>query len=136
MLVVLHAGVCDGQFLLWGETPAEAEVLASRPLGRNRRLRAGAGRGRTPPRLPYDAGAKTLAAVLTAAGFERMADMRPTEEVVAWLPTVEHTPVASSPLIDPGPLGGHGAAPLRRADGRGAVQQRGADDAGARGDHR
>jgi hypothetical protein len=99
MLVVLHAGVCDGQFLLWGETPAEAEVLIAGPPGRNRRSRAASGRGRVPPRSLYDAGAKTLSAALTAAGFERLADTRPTQGVVAWLPTVDHTPAAFSPLI-------------------------------------
>jgi len=27
MLVILHAGVGDGQCLLWGETPAEKEAV-------------------------------------------------------------------------------------------------------------
>jgi SNF2 family DNA or RNA helicase len=97
-MIILHAAIDHGQLLLWGEMPAEP---GTRPPGQ----RGGKARGalpsdRTcPPLLPYDAGAEGLSAALKEARFGLPPGRGRTEEVIAWLPTVDRTPVASSPLI-------------------------------------
>src|SRR5436309_2851384 len=97
-MIILHAAIDHGQLLLWGEMPAEP---GTRPPGRRGRLARGAlPSDRTrPPLLPYDAGAEGLSAALKEAGFGYPADRGRTEGVIAWLPTVDRKPVASSPLI-------------------------------------
>jgi superfamily II DNA or RNA helicase len=52
-----------------------------------------------PEDFPYDAGADALLAVLAAAGAGATAGKGQAETAVAWLPTVDNTPVASSPLV-------------------------------------
>ena len=87
-MILLHAGTCNDQILLWGETPAHLEALPQR-------------RGRKPkfPPLPYDAGAQGLWEALRAAGGGFPAEVKRTETVIAWLPTVKNMPMASSSLI-------------------------------------
>lgn len=94
-MMVLHVGVDGGQLLLWGEAPAEPAPPLPGRRGRTER-----GRSRTaPPYLPYDAGAERLSAALVEAGVGFRAGKGRTEAVIAWLPTVDSHPVASSPLI-------------------------------------
>ena len=91
-MIVLHAGFYDNRFLLWGETPAEPEAHPPRLHGQKR-----------PQPLPYDAGVRGLAAAIIKAGFDFTADMGRSEAVIAWLPTIDNEPVASSLLIAPVP---------------------------------
>ncbi len=108
-MIVLHSGVYDGRVLLWGETFAQSEaVLPSRRRGRKPEVSH-------PPSLPHDSKAKGLSAALREAGFSFAADpsARPVvsgveplrtgkkqiETVIAWMPTMDKQPVASSPLI-------------------------------------
>lgn len=94
-MIVLHAGVEGGQLLLWGETPLEPAPPRPGRCGHAKR-----GRLRTaPPLLPYDAGAERLLAALGEAGIGFKANRGRTETVIVWLPTVDGTPVPSSPLI-------------------------------------
>ena len=86
-MIVIHAGLYDNRFLLWGETPAEPDAHPPR-LHKQKR----------PQTLPYDAGVGGLAAALKAR-FGFTADMGRSEAVIAWLPTIDNKPVASSPLI-------------------------------------
>ena len=72
-MLILHAGFVGDALLVWGESSVPA----------SRRLRKYVS--------PYDAGRKFLAAALGAGGRAR--------DIVAWLPTVNDRPVASSPLI-------------------------------------
>ncbi len=86
-MIVLHTGFYDNRFLLWGETPVDPETHPPRPH-KQKRLQT----------LPYDAGVRELATALKAR-FDFTADMGRSEAVIAWLPTVDNKPVASSSLI-------------------------------------
>src|SRR5438034_3926532 len=97
-MIVLHAGICDGQLLLWGETPAEPRALAPKRNGR-KSTKDSHTPGLHPQPLPYDAGSEGLVAALQEAGLGSTADRKHTQTVIAWLPTIDNQPVASSPLI-------------------------------------
>src|SRR5262245_42586760 len=97
-MIVLHGGVDDGQFLLWGESPGDAEVYPPATAGRTRRRRATTVRKRVPP-LVYDAGIELLAAALTEVGVDLSDDEGHAAVAIGWLPTLHDTPLASSPLI-------------------------------------
>src|SRR5262245_33408298 len=87
-MIVLHAGVSDSRLLLWGEMPVESQALAhQRSSQKHSDL------------LLYDARAEGLAVALLTAGVGFTIDKRHTEAWIAWLPTVDDQPVASSPLI-------------------------------------
>ena len=92
-MIVLHSGVYDGRVFLWGETSAQSEaVLPTRRRGRRPEVSH-------PPSLPYDPEAKGLSVALREAGFSFAADKKRIETVIAWMPTMDNQPVASSPLI-------------------------------------
>src|SRR5947209_3281783 len=90
-MMVLQAGFHDGRFFLWAETPSPSAVAPAPRRGR----KAPSG----PPRSPYDAGHEALAGALAEAlpGFP--ADIEAGQTLVAWLPTADGTPVASTPLV-------------------------------------
>ena len=96
-MIVLHTGVVEGQFFLWGEIPAEQKASLNKK-GR----RKGATSSFSKP-LPYDAGAEKLSAALKEAGLSLKASKRSTEAMIAWLPTVDGQPVPSSSLIAEAP---------------------------------
>src|SRR5687767_5773048 len=91
-MIVLHAGIESGRFLLWGE---EAQEDAPGPVKRRRQPRS---RSQSAPTLPYDAGESGLDDALQAisAGVIRP---HKAEAVTVWLPTVAGLPMASSSLI-------------------------------------
>src|SRR5262245_21146068 len=93
-MIVLHAGLVDGRFLLWGESPRSEPVQAiSR---RNRKTRS------VPPQpqpLPFDAGASQLARVLHDFLPGALRRSSQIENAVVWLPTVREQPLPSSSLI-------------------------------------
>jgi hypothetical protein len=60
-MVVLHAGVNEGRFLLWGETPLEAPVA---------RPRARRSKEQPTSALPHDAGVEQLSTALREAGCD------------------------------------------------------------------
>ena len=101
-MIVLHAGICDGRLLLWGETPAQSG--AAPPGRRGRRPKVP-----RPERLPFDAGTEGLRAALEQVGIEARATERPSP-VTAWLPTFQGRPAGSSPLIAEPPEPGAEAA--------------------------
>jgi SNF2 family DNA or RNA helicase len=84
-MIILHGGGADGQFLLWGETPAAA------PAARRGRKPKAAPAGP----FPYDPGAARLAEALPDA----TASLPNDGPVFLWLPTAGGRPVPSSPLI-------------------------------------
>jgi SNF2 family DNA or RNA helicase len=92
-MIVLHAGVEDGQLVLWGEAPAEA--LPSRRRGRKAR----AGTGPVAHPSPFDPGADRLVAALNEAVPTFSATPKEVGGAVAWLPSAGGRPLASSPLI-------------------------------------
>lgn len=95
-MIILHAGVLDEQFLLWGEIPVEKKA----PLDKKGRRKDDPGSTSSFSKpLPYDAGAEKLSAALKEAGLGLRVSKRLTEAMIAWLPTVDGQPVPSSPLI-------------------------------------
>ncbi len=91
-MIVLHAGVEGGAFLLWGEVPLDREGTPPERKGRR-------GSAQTSPPLPYDAGADRLVEALGEGGLGSIPKGERPEAVTVWLPTINGTPVASSPLI-------------------------------------
>lgn len=92
-MIVLHSGVYDGRVLLWGETSATSEaVLPARRRGRKPEVSR-------PPTFPYDSASKGLSVALRETGFSFAADKKRIETMIAWMPTMDNQPVASSPLI-------------------------------------
>ena len=102
-MIIFHAGVLEGQFFLWGETPAES---ASRPPKSRKRTKKDGSEAVPPSLLLYDAGVERLCAALKEAGFNFIASKKTTQAVIAWLPTADGKPLPSSPLIgDPSEAG-------------------------------
>jgi hypothetical protein len=97
-MIVLHAGVDDGQFLLWGERPRDAEVRPRAHGVQTHRRRAATVRQHAPP-LVYNAGIEPLAAALTEVGVDLLDDECHSAVAIGWFPTLDNTPLASSPLI-------------------------------------
>ena len=97
-MIILHAGVYEKEFFLWGEKPRETEVL---PLRQRRQKNKKGVRGARshPVFFPYDAGGQDLATALVDAGIKLTFPQKSAREMTAWLPTVESKPIASSPLI-------------------------------------
>ncbi len=93
MTTFLHAVFHEERLWLWGETAAPA----AQPLPRRRRTRAA---GPAPLPNPFDVGADALDDIAEAFGL-------PIDVEVGirklWLPTAGGRPVASSPVIEPGP---------------------------------
>ena len=97
-MIILHAGVYEKEFFLWGEKPGETEPLP--PRQRKQKNKKGVRAARShPPFFPYDAGGQDLAAALVEAGIDLTFLQKSAREMMAWLPTVESKPIASSPLI-------------------------------------
>ena len=104
-MIVLHAGLLDNRFLVWGESPAESASPAQSASPAARRRPRGARARRATP-LPYDAGRAALAAALAEVVPDLVngesGGRKPTRcftQAVVWLPTVADEPVASSPLV-------------------------------------
>lgn len=95
-MIVLHAGVLGGDFLLWGEIPLTPETPPKPKRKRKGVLGTPADFGEP---FPYDAGVEGLSTALTAAGFNFPVNKRSTESIIIWLPTVGSQPIPSSPLI-------------------------------------
>src|SRR5262245_39021636 len=102
-MIILHGSVFDGQFLLWGESPEDAEVRPVAPTGQMRRRRAATARAYVPPFL-YDAGFEPLTVALAEVGIDLSDDEGCSVAAISWLPTLDDTPLASSPLIAEPPV--------------------------------
>jgi SNF2 family DNA or RNA helicase len=91
-MIVLHAGVVQGRFLLWGETPAPANGATTAPRGRKPKV------PQARP-LPFAAAVPDLLGALAAIVPSPAPRKGPAESATVWLPTVRGTPIASTPLI-------------------------------------
>jgi SNF2 family DNA or RNA helicase len=91
-MLVLHLGVENSGFLLWGERPVETAIVPRKRAGRK------SSTPRTVP-LPYDAGADNLLTTLAQISPGIAGDQIPLESAIVWLPAVDGQPVASSSLI-------------------------------------
>ncbi|MGH7230625.1 MAG: DEAD/DEAH box helicase, partial [Nitrospiraceae bacterium] len=95
-MLILHAGMCEDEFLLWGECPAEGEVSPVPRRGRK-------SKNLQPAPLPFGAGSQALSDALESARLDGLAPAsrhrQPPQPVCIWLPTHAGLPVASSALI-------------------------------------
>ena len=91
-MIVLHSGIHDGRLFLWGETHAGQNAHSAATRARTSRVSH-------PSPFLYDAGAEKLLSVLREARLGFIANGNHLEAVIAWLPTVDGRPIASSPLI-------------------------------------
>jgi SNF2 family DNA or RNA helicase len=88
-MIILHAGIDGGQFLLWGEAPAEVPPVRPGRKPRN-----------APPQpYPFDAGAIRLAVALSEALPGQSLPGGGGEPPYIWLPTVKGRPIPSSGLV-------------------------------------
>jgi len=95
-MIVLHAGVFENNFLLWGETPEGPDPLrVKRPTAKSH-LRTGSV---IPPPLRYGAGVERLSATFKQVGFDFKPARKSIESMTVWLPTAGGSPIPSSPLI-------------------------------------
>jgi len=102
-MIVLHFSVHNEKLFLWGEAPLPSESPPERKPKRAKGLKA------APPSFhpfPYDAGAKGLISALKEAGFSFRFPKGSTQVVLAWLPTRDNKPSASSPMIHEPPNSG------------------------------
>jgi SNF2 family DNA or RNA helicase len=95
-MIVLHAGLLENTFYLWGETPPEPESLTIRGRRPPKNLK---GPERSPKFYPYDAGVTGLRSALQDGGFRFKADKRPAGKVILRLPAAGPRPLPSGPLI-------------------------------------
>ena len=93
-MIVLHAGIVEGQFFLWGEKPLETGG-AGKP---NRKGRLRRSTNIAPP-SPYDAGIEGIAAALKEAGLRFALQKKQAESLWGWFPTVGGQVIPSTPLI-------------------------------------
>src|SRR5579871_4045906 len=86
-MIVLHAGLREGRFLLWAETPPTTSRRGRKP------------KAPTAQPFPFDAAPQQLAAALKEI-LPKPSVVKPAvEPCILWLPTVDGQPVASSSLI-------------------------------------
>ena len=111
-MIILHAGVYEKEFFLWGEKSGETETLY--PRQRKQKNQEGIRTARShPPFSAYHAGASDLEAAFIDAGIDFTTSQKYARKMVAWLPTVETSPIASSPLIAEHPVASPAAALAR-----------------------
>jgi superfamily II DNA or RNA helicase len=91
-MLVLHAGLMDGRFYVWGEAPADATRA---PRARRKRTASAAP-------LPFAADGLLLATALVPHLPSLVRDAT-AKALFLWLPTVAGQPLASNPLIAPPP---------------------------------
>jgi hypothetical protein len=101
-MIILHAGLEDGQLLLWGEAPRD-DLSSAAPRGRKSKVPR-------PGPFPFDPGADRLADALARVLPGMARQSLPDEQRFLWLPTVAGRPVASSALVAEPPDPGASAA--------------------------
>jgi SNF2 family DNA or RNA helicase len=95
-MIVLHAGLFEKGFYLWGEKSPEPDHRSRRRGGGRQGLRTA---GRSTEVHPLDAGATGLSFSLKESGFSFKAGKRSAESLILRLPTADNQPIPSSPLI-------------------------------------
>jgi SNF2 family DNA or RNA helicase len=88
-MIVLHGGAENGQFFLWGETPAE--LPPARPGRKPRKAE--------PQSYPFDAGAVRLAGAFMEALPGQPIPGGGGDPPLLWVPTIKGKPIPSSGLI-------------------------------------
>ncbi|HLK60316.1 MAG TPA: SNF2 helicase-associated domain-containing protein [Chthonomonadaceae bacterium] len=94
-MLILHGGLIDGQFVLWGETSEAAVAGIKRGRGRPRQTVA--------PPHPWGASEEALRRALSESVPGGMTGSKPEavqpRTVVSWLPSEGGEPLASSPIL-------------------------------------
>ena len=93
-MLLLHAGLLAGRFVVWGETEAAATRSVA---GRASRAK----RASTAVLSPWDAGSEPLLATLNSVLEKPHSLTLRSENILAWLPTIKGVPVPSSPILAP-----------------------------------
>jgi SNF2 family DNA or RNA helicase len=88
-MIILHAGIDNGHFLLWGEMPGDVPAPRSGRKPKNT----------LPHPYPFDAGANHLAGALIETLPGQPLPGGSGEPPALWLPTVKGRPIPSSGLI-------------------------------------
>ncbi len=104
-MIILHAGMHGVELCLWAERPRQSKTASGKSPGRKPKAPR-------PECSPYDAGFEALQAALVQSGILLSAE---AQKLFIWLPTLNSTPIASSPLISESPesLESSGEALLR-----------------------
>jgi len=103
-MIVLHAGIFEKGFYLWGEKPLDPNHRPGRRGGGREGLKTA---GRSTEVYPFDAGATGLSFSLKESGVSFKINKRSIESMILRLPAVGTLPVPSSSLIaDPPDLEG------------------------------
>ena len=97
-MLLLHAGLAAGRFVVWGETEA---VPVKGGAGRS----AHAKRPTSAAPSPWNVGSEPLLAALISVLAEPRSSALHSESFLAWMPTVKGAPVPSSPILAPVPEG-------------------------------
>jgi hypothetical protein len=90
-MIVLHAALVEGKFFLWGEKSLNADASVTK-----RRSRKTA---KSPAALPFEAGVEALTDALKNLVPSGSVEKMTASSLVAWLPTTDQKPVASTLLI-------------------------------------
>lgn len=86
-MILLHAALCDGALLLWGESSGETPKKSR-------------GRRTQPLRADFDPGPSGLLDVAAELGISGTKRKQATYDVVAWLPSRKDGPISASALLD------------------------------------
>ena len=94
---ILHLGIVEEQFYLWGEKSPNSDSETLRKQRRKSRLSL--------PKLPFGSAVADLIDGLNAANVNHHFKKNEILDMAVWLPTRSGTPVASSGLIAEAPTG-------------------------------
>lgn len=98
-MIVLHAAYVNDHLQLWGET--SDTLLTSSPVRRRKKSREN-----QPTQFLHGAAASALVTALEQSLHDATGHASAEESLIAWLPTVNGQPVASSPLVAEPPESG------------------------------
>jgi SNF2 family DNA or RNA helicase len=100
-MIILHAGLMEGEFFLWGEAPL-GKGQPTKDLRGKRKAWVHLNRNEL---LPYDAGGEVLIVALKTAGVAWKVSKKSVVPIRVWLPTANDHPFPSSTLIGEPPKG-------------------------------
>ncbi len=91
-MIILHASLLEGEFLLWGEQPIEVDKSPGKSRKRSSTVVG-------PAAFPYGTPNQDLLTALHHSGATVPTKSGRSRPMTVWLPTVESMPVPSSPMI-------------------------------------
>ena len=97
-MLLLHAGLVAGRFVVWGETQAVSTKGVAGRSARSKRPTASVA-------SPWNASSEQLLAALESVSAEPRSQALHSEILLVWLPTIKGSPLPSSPILAPPPDG-------------------------------